>query len=859
MIYVCVLILVLLWCNYKYSLSISKDVDIFYIDFNRLLTTYINYKDRDKLYHKYAYLTNKKLYLFYIRKISKVISILNNLEDYIDIINDKLVLKEVEDNKDYFDTVLDYPLDNDQRKVIVTNELNNIVIAGAGCGKTSTMIGKIKYLIDKKGIDPTKILVISFTNAAVKNLQDRLNIDGVVCTTFHKLGMNILTKYNHKKPDIVDNKLEEIIRNYFKDIINDSDKCGKFVTYFSYYLHIPYNKKYESLGEQYDDEVCYNLETLKSLSNRSLLTCNNEIVKSYEELIIANYFYINGIKYEYEKTYEVDLANDEHRAYHPDFYLPDYHIYLEHFGINERGLCPQLSEVEEHKYLDDIKWKRHIHKKYHTSLIETYSYYAYKGILIDKLDELMKQNNVVKHPVSYEELHHIIIKNSKHEYQSFISLISKFIYMFKGDNYHDEKFDEFILDSSKLDNNFIRTRNLLFLEFTRDIYMRYETYLIDNHQMDFDDMINSSASILKDNYDYTMYQYIIVDEFQDTSISRYNLLKTIQDKTNAYLMVVGDDFQSIYRFSGCDLGLFIHFNDYFPHAKKLYISSTHRNSQELIDIAGQFVMRNSQNQIKKDLLSSIHDNNPISIYYYAKDILKAYQDALEYLLKLGCKSILLLGRNNSDIKPFISDEVYSKINTNTKYPYRIDDNVSYSTIHRAKGLEADGVIICNLENSSIGFPNKMVDDPILDYVVAEKDIIPYEEERRLFYVALTRTRTKCILLVPSSNPSCFVSEISNKVDMVISEDADILNVPKCPRCKTGNLCIKEKNSHQFIGCSNYPKCTYTNKEISIIKHPLTCPNCGGFLVKRIGPYGEFMGCTNYPLCKTSIKIEITKK
>lgn len=266
-------------------------------------------------------------------------------------------------------------------------------------------------------------------------------------------------------------------------------------------------------------------------------------------------------------------------------------------------------------------------------------------------------------------------------------------------------------------------------------------------------MINKSIEVL-DEYGLTKkWQYIIVDEYQDTSITKFNMLNKIKKITNANFLAVGDDFQSIYRFTGCNLHIFLNFTSYFPNSKIFEIVNTYRNPMELIEVAGNFVMKNKLQQ-KKFLMSSKHLDKPIVIYYKENRI-QALKEVLEILKKEECQDIMVLGRNNKDIAKYVDSSFKEK---DSYYSYK---NISfrYLTIHKSKGLESENVIIINMEDSIVGIPSKLKDEKILKYVNNTKDYYPYEEERRLFYVALTRTKKRTYIISPYNKESLFTKEI----------------------------------------------------------------------------------------------------
>ena len=153
-----------------------------------------------------------------------------------------------------------------------------------------------------------------------------------------------------------------------------------------------------------------------------------------------------------------------------------------------------------------------------------------------------------------------------------------------------------------------------FRKYIIDIYFLYEEELKSTNSIDFNDMIVLATKYVKEN-DIRKYKYIIVDEYQDTSYIRYLFLKEIINKIGAKIICVGDDYQSIYRFNGCNLNMFLNFKKYFGYTKILKINNTYRNSQELIDIAGNFVMKN-KHQINKKLSSNKHINKPIKNFFF---------------------------------------------------------------------------------------------------------------------------------------------------------------------------------------------------------------------------------------------------
>jgi DNA helicase-4 len=375
---------------------------------------------------------------------------------------------------------------------------------------------------------------------------------------------------------------------------------------------------------------------------------------------------------------------------------------------------------------------------------------------------------------------------------------------------------------------------------------------------------NQAADIVKENKPAFKYEYVIIDEYQDISFARFNLIKEIRDLSGARLVCVGDDWQSIYRFAGSDISLFSNFEKYVGKGEKLLIEQTYRNSQSLIDITSKFIQKNSKQIPKKPKSRKDPFENPVKFVYYEQNTIEdTFINEIHRLVnKYGNESILVLGRHSFDINDLIkltSNNRIKYIESTGELEVEGFDNIeiTFKTVHKSKGLEADNVIILNLKNHLLGFPNKMTDDPILSLLLSDDEDYRFAEERRLFYVALTRTKNEVVLLIPS-DVSLFVDELMADNNYLMTSSGGNLKTTNCPYCQTGKLVIRQnsKNATQFLGCTHFPNCDQTFSNIEILENTILCPNCrSGFMVKRIGIFGNFLGCTNYPKCKETINLQ----
>ena len=808
-------------------------------------------------------------------EIERFKTVYDSLHDCFENANEQFIQNESLKYDALFSNVDGKNLDFQQRTAVITDEDRILVLAGAGSGKTLTIAAKVKYLCEVKNINPDEILLVSFTKKSAQEMteriQEKLGINAQA-TTFHRLGLEIIKNANGRRLEVSDeNVLGDFINNFFEnELLNYPELIKNLTEYFAYFLEIPENiENYSSLGELYEAEKTFDFETLKSKYDRekyvretgaeklkALRTLNNEQVKSVEETKIANFLFMHGIRYEYEKLYPFESDDPKRKSYRPDFYLCDYDIYLEHFGISKDFTVPWLSPVEEKKYLDGILWKRDFHKENGTKLIETYSYYSSEGILLKKLEKLLVENNVEFKPRDFTDIFNTVYASKSNKYFSeFIKLCCTFITLFKSNNYKIEEIENLrqkYLSEEK--NEFLCERTNLFLDIIKILLAEYRNYLSKNNAIDFSDMINDAATLVSNDCDILPYKYVIVDEYQDISKSRFNFLKAIADRTGAKFFCVGDDWQSIYRFAGSDISLFTDFEKSFGYTKILRIEKTYRNSQQLIDVASTFVLKNPM-QLKKNLRSDKTLDYPLVFWGFDDDPRKSLQQMInKIVLDFGVNSsVLLLGRTNYDLEIAKNKNYYQNRKQKLEYIPIPELQIDFMSVHKSKGLEADNVILLNFKNDKLGFPNQIADDKVLNLVLTNAEDFKFAEERRLFYVAITRTKNRTFILTDNRNPSTFFKEfaVSNSVCFISVRQTANEGQEKCPFCKTGNLLKVEHNGKFFVGCSNFPKCKYTIHDANVLSNPRKCPACGGFLVKRKGKKNKhwFIGCTNYPYCE----------
>ena len=830
--------------------------------------------------------------------IDKILSTLEkctNIKNLVIKHNDDFISRKLESEKSYLDTILKdidpvIMLDDDQRKVVLTDEDYCLVIAGAGAGKTTTVAAKVKYLVEKKNIKPEEILVVSFTNKAVGELKEKINRQlKISCpiTTFHSTGNAILHKDSEEKLNIVQNeKLYFVLEDYFRDSVLQNQKLvDDLIKFFATYFDAPIqtknkdelysklcNSNFSTLKSEVGD-VNYQIET-KNARGKVHITIQNEVLRSIEEVQIANFLYLNNIEYEYEPRYKFNIEGSK-KPYTPDFIIRqnEKEAYIEHFGITQNGFSNRYTSDELEKYKKAVHDKVDLHKQHGTTLLYTFSEFNDGRSLLEHLKDQLEKSGFVLNPRDNKEVMQKISNQDGSRYiRKLINLIDRFISNFKTNGYTVEKFDEWSAQS-----NNVRTK--LFLGICKECYLEYERYLLKNNSIDFSDMINKSAKLLKESKNVSeqiKFKYIIVDEYQDISRQRFDLVGALHDVTSAKIIAVGDDWQSIYAFSGSDITLFTKFSEIMGYAELLKITKTYRNSQEVIDIAGNFIQKNTA-QIRKTLKSPKTINDPVIIYTYdAKrksfggnanyNLAKAVESAIEQILEYNKtekkdskkQEILLLGRFGFDGRNlersglFEWNDFGSKVKC-IKYPFL---KISFMTAHASKGLGYDNVIIINCKNEIYGFPSKIENDPVLNFVVKRDDSFEAAEERRLFYVAMTRTKNRVYFIAPEQNPSEFLLEIKHDYKNVVlkgdwSEEVKTgLKYKKsCPMCGYPlQHKIKTAYGLNLWICMNDPEvCDFMTNRIEAGKLSIQkCDMCDGYLIAKQQKDGRyFLGCTNY--------------
>ncbi|MFM4828511.1 UvrD-helicase domain-containing protein [Aeromonas rivipollensis] len=720
---------------------------------------------------------------------------------------------ELKDCKDLLDRVESKPLTVEQARAVICFDNRVQVVASAGSGKTSTMVAKAAYAIHRRIVAPERIVLLAFNKQAAEELKERaaksferLGMSGVTveASTFHALGLRIIGKATGEKPDIPD-WATDTVGGFRKltDIIDQlKDRSTAFRMYWDLF-RLVFGKDLPSLGSP------GNVDLWDGQGNGLLRTARGETVKSQEEAIIANWLFYNGVNYRYEEPYKHSTADEDYRQYKPDFYYPDLDLYHEHFALDAKGMPPAHFEG----YMAGVHWKRQKHSEMGTSLFETTSHGLRNGNDFDRLAAELTSRGVLLDPNPDRE----IPQGGQQPMESadLTGLVRMFISHAKSNCLTFSALHQ-RLDAMPEDG--FKFRHRMFLNITIPIMEAWDAALAAEDGIDFEDMLNLAAEHLESNRYEAPYELVMADEFQDASRARARLCRALVQKPGRFLFAVGDDWQSINRFAGADVSVMTAFRQWFGHGQVLKLEQTFRCPQTLCDVSSAFVSKNPA-QIAKRVRSVTPAQGPVleafqvdnkerladAVDRFVMTLAEGVRDGTIPLGRNGKVSVYVLGRYNADRQYLPAGK--------SRFERWLD--VSFLTIHRSKGAEADFVILPEMLSVLRGrsFPNTRADDPVLTLAMPSGDHFPQGEERRLFYVALTRARRSVAMFTVRGRYSSFLRELADDGAVSITDtDGNVIHEESCPACKQGVLVLRTGPYGKFRSCSNFPACSFKPKK-----------------------------------------------
>jgi DNA helicase-4 len=686
-------------------------------------------------------------------------------------------------------------LNDKQREAVVSEDKRLLILAGAGSGKTKTLLQKLIYLIEEKGVSPSNILAVTFTKNATNEMIDRLIISAdqtgeyekklfdkrliktdkdkerfyqakkykwigsLTVRTFHSFCYNVL-----RNPGVneFDNKFR-IIGDEKKD---EEDELSKHVA-----LETVFEVIHKLLIEQCEDTECllqlkrYILDYiidkihLKKVDpmylpkdGKYFSTLDGIKVRSKSEQFIADWLYRHSIKYEYEP-----LLNVKDFSFHPDFFIPEANLYIEHISDKSFSTIDKEEQFQKGNLL----------------LVKTFESMTKDSALFNHtLDKIVKN----RLPANY---HKTVSLNFKEEFngyhedvKDFVQQIMRITDMIKVENINIDH----VLDNARKDQH-ERVRN--FYELAIPIVKKYIHYCTNKSYLDFNDLISRSTSLFKNHADIAnkyrnKYQYILVDEFQDVNNLQVELIKLLlTDQTQ--LFCVGDDWQSIYGFRGSNVSYIIDFETHFSNSNIVKLNLNYRSTQNIVGASNE-VIKHNKFKVEKDIQATKKSEHKIVVHSGSSE-----EENIQFCFE-KVKELLDDGLTNDDIL-----FLYRRSKMYSPYFFRFKNEgirVQSKTIHAAKGLEAKVVFIIGLTEGNGGFPDIWLEDRIFQVIKKANHDLLMEEERRLFYVAITRAKDKLFLITEKGNESSFLKEIPEifTVKTSVPIKSVVEKVVTCPKC-----------------------------------------------------------------------------
>ncbi|AQS36055.1 UvrD/REP helicase N-terminal domain [Shewanella psychrophila] len=876
--------------------NLLADISNFNKDFG-LHQRYLRHSDRARLHQSYSgslasfkQTTHFKTLGFDVTKLNcRLAKFIKQPEQFTAKYNQWWQGKQLEAYQALFDSLEDNPLTPLQRQACVIDENNTLVIAGAGTGKTSTMAAKAAYLVKQGLAKPEEILMLAYGKDAMVELKERVyataGLNSVKVSTFHGLGKEIIQSYlgNSTQVSVLASdtkKFTQFVDQQIDAIVADPKMADPVAEYFGRYLYPQVNELDFQTQGQYRSY----------LKNNEIRALSGDLVKSFQELTICNYLFTHGIQFQYESKYQPEngvlVSEPGKSVYQPDFYIPALDAYLEHFGIDKNGNT--RADIDKVAYNLSREWKIDTHKHHNTCLLQTFSWQADLGELEQRLEALLcerceqvglAQNQLFK-PISPEEVFAQV--KALGVYRNVSRLMSSFLSLFKASSFSLADLE--LIKVMPVSNNkdkadkkstlYNQVRWKAFLHLFRWVIAKYESHLSSLKTLDFSDMISQSIEMTQasDFHQKTQgqfrFKYIMVDEFQDISAERAKLVTQLRDSSpGCALFCVGDDWQAIYRFTGSDLKLTTEFKQVFGETRVVTLDKTFRFNDRIEKVASSFIQANPA-QLKKTLTThAVSDNPEVCLLISSKEtgLEQAFNSIVEAISSKSTAdtestSVMVISRFKSSLKDLsVWQKRYSQL------------QISGFSAHGSKGKQADFVIVLDVNDDKYGFPSKIASDPILEALLPKLDTYAYTEERRLFYVALSRAKKTVFVQAELGKESVFVKELrtfNNDVRCYLSDLAPMyIESLSCPDCKEGKLIPTQGRYGLYYTCSlgkhycdtKLDACT-SCKSAPMLRnethhicasaqcdHQLqVCPECvSGKLVKRTNSKSgkEFLACS----------------
>ena len=635
--------------------------------------------------------------------------------------------------------------DEAQQRAIVRDDERNLVIAGAGSGKTRMIVGRIRFLLERH-VPPSAILAVTFTNKATEEMQNRLaqmgvplaghGTEGVTVSTLHALGKRAVQASFPDPISVGDDRwTDSLVAAALRDA-RDGHDTQLAQLYIDAILHFHRNEDERAPAVGGD---------------QTYRTLRGEHVRSIGERIIADFLFLHQVPYEYEAKASWALVGAGRDAYHPDFRLAGIDAYVEYWGLNRAGEVAPGWATSSAQYREGMAWKREQFRRAGKRLLEFYDYERTEGSLEAALQERVAAAGIALRPMSPAEILKAL-GHMKYIGSAIEHLLVNFLANARALRRTPDEIRQRLASTTPRVHYFGRL-GIAVLE-------RYNAALAAEGRIDFSDMLHRAADTLEGGTNpLPKFEHVLVDEFQDTSAAMARFLKALLAATGGRLFAVGDDWQAIYGFAGGDLDYIVNFESHFGPVSTTMLNVNYRSPAIVVE-AGAALIAHNPKQVPKQVVVARQDRGEAFVHEVPDDdaaIVGATIRLIQEERQRGRpEDILVLSRTNHLLEPM--NEACRRNRIPVADSERNIAGVRLLSAHKAKGLEANVVIVANASDHLLGFPSKVENPDVLEPVRMSTGN-DAAEERRLFYVALTRAMKRIHIVARKGLPSPYLAEI----------------------------------------------------------------------------------------------------
>ncbi|MCC4607844.1 UvrD-helicase domain-containing protein [Xanthomonas campestris pv. zinniae] len=763
---------------------------------------------------------------------------------------------------DYFSQVESSPLTDEQVKAALVFEDATLVVAAAGSGKSSCIVGKIGFALKSGMFKDHEILALAYNTKAAESLEKRLSQKlskaigrkvSVASKTFHSFGLSTLVQARGEdvRPRVLKEDAGEegrLLRTVIAQLKDDDLAFQQALA--DWLLFAPFEDPspfgvagdLEECARRYEECCRQRIKAKREEGKESYVptipTLDPAIpVRSLEERSIVNWLVLRGIPFSYELPdwdgakllgLGVSETSKKQRPYKPDFTYRrtdrlhdgtqrEVRIMHEHFGLDADGRAPAWmggAQYEAQARSKRVMFKKRVASTQRTQspvvFFETTSAQLRDGTLWAHLEQSLKGAGILVGPPSQDVYRRAIASFGPIEERE--KLIMDFVLRFKDSGLTEAQ----VFEQAKQQSNSWRAG--LFLKVAFTVFHAYQKALREAGKIDYADMLREAVVALRDGRVHTPYRFLLVDEFQDIARLRADLVKSVLDQAphESIVFCVGDDWQTINRFSGSDVSIFKNIGTHFGrHERQLMLSRTFRCSSGIATLARELVLKNA-NQFDKPVHARPDRlTQCVRVVLHkpgAENRMPALETQLASLIDTGralgisIPSVQILTRTTAATtapQGLDSEEAIKALKS--RYDGKLD--VQAMSLHGSKGLEADFVVLVGFDSGFRGFPDERAPEPLLDLVLP-KLANENEEERRLLYVGLTRAKHLVVILANGEAPSEYALELSALSEKHSFIDWINLGVQRatCPKCTRGSL-LMHSNGRR-LDCSRSNRCGY---------------------------------------------------